>query len=124
MKIDERLYRTTRSVACTKIASRFCSDWCIFIYICPASLSVIDGNLAVIGLDSKDDLFPVTSHECKNGATVMIVINQHEAGSDAVAPRTTTAWMGMKYCRRHDQPYRYHCAVATGQHPPRADDGP
>ena len=73
MKIDERLYRATRSVACTKIASRLCSDWCIFIYIYPASLSVIDGNLAIIRLDSKDDLFPVTSLECENGATGMVV---------------------------------------------------
>ena len=122
MKIDERLYRATRSVACNKIASRFCSDWCISIYICPASLSVIEGNLAVIRLDSEDNLFPVTSLECENGATGMVVSDQHAAESDVVAPRTTMAWMGMKCRRRHDQPSRYHCAIATGRHPPRADD--
>ena len=98
MKIDERLCRATRSVACNKIASRFCSDWCIYIYFCPASLSVIEENLAVIRVDSKDDLFPVTSLECENGATGLVVSQQHAMESDVVAPRTATAWMGMK-CR-------------------------
>ena len=68
----------------------------IYLYICTASLSVIEGNLAVIRLDSKDDLFPVTSLECENGAADLVVSNEHAAESDGVAPRTAMAWMRMR----------------------------
>ena len=35
-------------------------------------------------------------HRCENGATGLVVSDEHAAESDVVAPRTAMAWMGMK----------------------------